>query len=447
MDIRPTHPKRAAPGVWLALLLPMAVLAASLSACGVTLHSGAQALAYIRGGQLWVANGDGSQPRLLAAGPVASFAWSPSHHQLVYRLASGGGSPAPSVPLTSTFAVPDAPGDLVIISINGGAGIQITPHVAGLARSDAWWDVDGNRLLYREEPAPVDPAALSAAYISSQSDQPVGIARKDVLNAAGIPVLSADGAQVAAIGPQGTIRIGTPGQTGRVVARGALVTLPGTGRPARVLWQPGHDAVLYATGGPSGAVSLVLRDLASGSVRPIVTLPTLLDAAFSPDGSRLLVRTPTAFQLWRVVAKQSPLATWPESDPAALPWWSPDGRELLIQDAAGWRLVHIASGAVTTLLTYRAPATSAMTLPGLWHPAAGGPWRADGAQFVLASPDTAHWRGRSLPQSQGSADGLYTATVASDGSVGAPMLIGSGADRAPSWSYINPSCTFLAFAS
>ena len=73
------------------------------------------------------------------------------------------------------LGAPDAPGDLSVGSVSGGSVVQITPNLAGLARSDAWWNTDGNRLLYRESLAGV--GLVGATYVVSQADQPVGIAR------------------------------------------------------------------------------------------------------------------------------------------------------------------------------------------------------------------------------------------------------------------------------
>jgi dipeptidyl aminopeptidase/acylaminoacyl peptidase len=212
-------------------------------------------------------------------------------------------------------------------------------------------------------------------------------------------------------------------------------------RPARVLWQPGHDALLYALAAPTG-VTLDLRSL-SGSVREVVTLPAVLDYAFAPDGSLLLVREPTRFSLWSVSQPGQPLWTWPETDPLALPSWSPDGHQVLVQNGAGLQLADLRTKTVHALLTYE---QSQMQAPPDaqtdWHPAAGSPWATDGHALVFAAATGASWQGRPLPPPHGATSGLYVVSITS-GTVGRPVLVDSGDDRAPSWSFLDPSTAFL----
>src|SRR5215469_12428069 len=78
------RPTSMARGVVLALLVVGWVLAAL---AGCALHPGGQEIAFLRAGQLVAINPDGSDPRMLSSGSVVSFAWSPDHHQLVYRSA------------------------------------------------------------------------------------------------------------------------------------------------------------------------------------------------------------------------------------------------------------------------------------------------------------------------------------------------------------------------
>jgi dipeptidyl aminopeptidase/acylaminoacyl peptidase len=421
---------------WALRLLCVLLVASALLPvlAGCSLHSGGDALAFLRDGQLWTIHSDGSQPLQLTGSHVVGFAWSPDHHELVLRIAA---VPAPTPP-TGIRAAPAAPGDIAAVSINGGAALQLTPTSAGLSRGDAWWNPNGNRILYTERAA---PPPQPATFVVSQVDQPVGIARHPLLNVAGLPVLSPDGMRVAAVSPDGVLLLGPPGQAGRSIASDVLRTLPGMSRPARVLWQPGHDALLYALAAPTG-VTLDLRSL-SGSVREVVTLPAVLDYAFAPDGSLLLVREPTRFSLWSVSQPGQPLWTWPETDPLALPSWSPDGHQVLVQNGAGLQLADLRTKTVHALLTYE---QSQMQAPPDahtdWHPAAGSPWATDGHALVFAAATGASWQGRPLPQPHGATSGLYVVSITS-GTVGRPVLVDSGDDRAPSWSFLDPSTAFL----
>lgn len=416
---------------------------ATLAGCGLTLHPGGDQIGFLRGGQLWVINPDGSLPRELSGSDIVGFAWSPTHHQLVYRYGAAAYTLARTLPPGATDAAPDAAAELGISSINGGAPTQITPVTGVMERSDGWWDTQGNRLLYREYPITLNtpPAPV---YVDSQSDQPVGIARKLLLDAAGIPTLSPDGLRAAVVDPAGNVRVGTPGQTGAVVARGALLTLPtlgGVSHPARLLWQPGQNALLYATAASAsagGVVTLRLLDLGSGRSRAALTTTNLLDVAFSPDGSLLLTHTFGTLTLRRL-SGGAPVYTIPEADPTALVWWAPDGHALLIQDVAGLTLVDARTGAVRAQLRYPAPLAEP-TPTTLWRPGASSPWSGDSQQFAFVAPRNATWQGRPLPTPTQGATGLYV--VAASGA-GAPTLIDSHADTQPGWSYPDPATTFL----
>lgn len=426
-------PRALAPRL-LALLLVAAAALSLLAGCG--LQSGGNTLAYLRDGQLWTVHPDGSNPLEIARGGVVSFAWSPDHHTLVFRVTNPLPAATPN-PLSAS-AAPPAPGEIGAASINGGSALQLTPSVSGLYRGDAWWNPDGNRILYAEQ---VSANAPTPTYFVSQVDQAVGIARHGLLNAASLPVLAPDGKQVAVVAPDGALRIGAPGQPGTNIASGALVTLPVTNRPARVLWQPGHDALLYAAG-RTGNVSLVLRTL-SGATRTVASASALLDYAFAPSGTLLLIRTTEAFQLWRLDQSTAPVFSWPETDPAALPWWSPDSHSLLVQDAAGIRLVDVQTHGIQPLLAYSGQPSPPAAVPTAgWHPAAGTLWSPDGHSIVFTARAGDTWRGTSLTSPRSGPVGLYVATILT-GVTQPPALIASGTMYAPSWSFIDPSTAFL----
>ena len=406
-----------------------------LSGCSV--HTGGDTIAFIRKGVLWTIHPDGTNSVYVAAGTVVSFAWSPNHHELVYRSGSSALLAAQSLSATTTLGPPDAPSLISVASINGGTALQISPDQDTSLRSDAWWDPSGHRLLYAEYFASPSPVL---AYIQSQADQPAGIARKRIEDAATLPVLSPDGKQVAVVDAQGDVLLGSAERPDRAIATGALVALPQVGRPARILWQPRHNGLLYATASPGG-VSLVLHGLASSQATVIGTTSIVLDYAFSPDGTRLLVQTPAGLELWSVTQPGPPLYTWIGRDPYALAWWSHDSATILMQDRDGWRLLDARTGASTVLLMYSTPADNTpITQIASWRPAAGSPWSADDSHIVFVS-GPGIWRDAPLALSHTSSAGLY---VADPRSVTAkPRIIDGGPDIEPSWSYADPSTTFL----
>jgi hypothetical protein len=419
-------------------VLALALLSALLASCAF--QPGGEQIAWQSGSQLWVANPDGSNARQIAPREVAGYAWSPDHHELTFRYSAAANPPLAGAP----WAAPETPSEIAVVSISGGQATQITPSGGGQARSDAWWNPDGNRLLYRE----YSPGApLAAIYYDSQNDQPIGIARKVVLNAATLPTLSPDGMRVAVIDPDGAVRVGAPAQAGSVVARGAALTLPGTGRPARLLWRPGHDQLLYPTAGAGAdATTLRLLDLASGKDSALTSLTDLRDVAFSPDGALLLLDTASGMLLWPV-GENAPRGVIAENDPLAQAFWSPDGRWILVDDSAGLRLYSAASGwreqaALTYASPLSAPAISATTP---WRPATANPWSPDGTAFVFAS-GPAQWQGARLATPTSGSAGVYVERIGASGPSGAPALIASGGVTAPSWGYSDPSTVLLTAA-
>lgn len=420
-------------GFRVSLLLAIALVALA----GCSLHPGGEQIAWQVGSQLWVANPDGSDARLIAGGGVAGFSWSPDHHELAYRTTSG----ANPVPAGAPWAAAETPSEIAISSISGGTPTQITPNANGLTRSDAWWNTQGNRLLYREYGA---GAALAPVYYDSQNDQPVGIARKAVLHSASLPTLAPDGQRVAVIDPTGDLRVGPPTQTGSVMARGAVPYLPGTGRPARLLWRPNHDQIVYPTAGDGAdATTLRLLDLASGKSTPITSLTGLEDASFSPDGASLLLHTASGLLIWPLGA-QAPQASIADSDPLLQAWWSPNARWLLTADASGLRLYsaarHWASVATLTYATpLREPQVSSNTP---WRPETINPWSSDGTALVFASP-AARWQSASLPAPRAGSAGVYVEQISANGPTGSLALIASGDVTTPSWSSVDPSTALL----
>src|SRR5579859_3805961 len=73
--IRPRHEARLASGTLV------------VAACAF--HGGGETIAFLRGGELWSINPDGSGAAWLAGGGVVGFAWSPDHHQVVFRSGNG----------------------------------------------------------------------------------------------------------------------------------------------------------------------------------------------------------------------------------------------------------------------------------------------------------------------------------------------------------------------
>jgi hypothetical protein len=410
--------------------LLMALLLALVAGCAY--HPGGDALAFLRDGALYTIQPDGANLHQIASGDIVSYGWSPSRQQLVYRTASPFPSNRGQSPLENA---PDLSGNLSVVSVNGGSALPITPDASSLVRSDAWWNADGNRLLYAERFPTTDGLDSATEYVVSQADQPVGIASKSISDAAELPALAADGAQVAWINAQGDLLLGAPGTSGQEVASGVLRQLPDTSRVGRVLWRPRTDDLLYATAAENNTVQLTLRS-GNGAARPLGTVTGMLDACFSPDGSWLLVRTTEHFTVWDVRSPGAVRYDWTNSDQTAIPYWSPDSKRLLVFDAAGATLVDLDRKVTTHVLTFAQPYQAREGTPH-WRPAPSSPWSPDGASVAFMAAEGDSWNGAKITTA-----GLYVASVGASGA-GNGRLIDSGADEAPLWSYLDPSASFL----
>jgi hypothetical protein len=407
-----------------------ALLLALVAGCAY--HPGGDALAFLRDGKLYTIQADGANLHQIAGEGIVSYSWSPSRQQLVYRAASPFPSNRGQSPLENA---PDLSGNLSVVSVNGGSTLPITPDAASLVRSDAWWNADGNRLLYAERFPTTDGLDSATEYVVSQADQPVGIASKSISDAATAPALSADGSQVARINAQGDLLLGAPGTSGKEVASGMLRQLPGTSRVGRALWRPRTNDLLYMTAAENNAVQLILRS-GSGATRSLGTVTGMLDACFSLDGSWLLVRTTERFTVWDVRSPGSARYEWANSDQTAIPYWSPDSKRLLVFDAAGATLINLDAKTTTHVLAYAQPYRTRQGMPH-WRPALGSPWSPDGASIVFMAAVGDSWNGVKLTTA-----GLYVTTISAS-RAGNARLIDSGADEAPLWSYLDPSASFL----
>jgi len=418
-----------------------ALVVSLLAACSPG-HTGDIEIGFLRDGALWAIDPDGSNLHQIEAGQMIGFSWSPDHHLIALRMQNnapaGGASP---------FGLSDLNSELGVTAIDGGNVIQITPPDSGLLRSDAWWDADGNRLLYREESSDTNSSGGAPQWKLSQDDQPAGIARKDLPASVVLPAVNSDGSLIASIDAGGHVLVGSPGSAPQTVATGALTILPGSNYPARPLWQPGTGSLLYATAGASADDTRLWLRASDGTTRPLATIPNLQQYAWSPDGRWLLARTSSDYRLYSPSGDER--FSWNDSASVSLPFWSPDSRFVLILDPDGASLVNIAARRQSALLgggVSLPPAPTVGQAPWL-RPAITSPWKSDSSALLFTAAPGSIWSAqpdRALPTGSGSGGGLYVSALNQQSSAPQfPTLLDWGTHQSVAWSTLDPNCAFL----
>ncbi len=423
-------------------LLTLAVLAlGALSACSPG-HTGGNEIGFLRGGALWAIDPDGSNLHQIESGQFIGFSWSPNHQQIALRQANG--KPPGD---TTAFGLGDLKSELGVTAIDGGNIIQITPPNSGLLRSDAWWDSSGNRLLYREEPPDRESAGGLPQWKLSQSDQPAGIARKDLAASVVLPAINSDGSLIASMDSKGTIFVWKPGSAPGAIVSGVLTVLPGSNEPARPLWQPNTGALLYAAAGPGPTDTKFLLRQSNGSTRTLATIANLQQYAWSPDGNLLLARTSSDY---RIYSEQGTLRfAWDDRASASLPFWSPDSHFILLLEPDGFSLVDVAAHTVSHLLNadLNLPASPTAGQAPWLRPATNSPWKVDSSAFVFIAATGSTWNapsGRPLPLGSGTGDGLYVSVLNQQQKTPQfPTLLDWGIHQDAAWSTLDPNCAFL----
>jgi hypothetical protein len=429
---------------WIALLALAVLPGAILGACSPG-HTGGSEIAFLRGGALWEVDQDGSNLHQIASDKILGFSWSPDHHQIVVRMSSGT-PPAGS----SLYGYPDLASELGVTSVDGGNILQITPPGTGLRRSDAWWDANGSRLLYREEKTASGGQLETPLWKLSQADQPAGIARKDLPASSVLPAVNSDGSLVASIDANGRVLVGAPGSAASAVATGALTALPvSPGYPARPLWQPGTGALLYAvaSAGPTPDVTTLVLRSSSGTVRPLLAVANLRQYAWSPDGRQLLVRTASEYRLYS--ASGAERFAWSDTSATSLPFWSPDSHWLLVLEPDHATLINAVTRQRQGLLTGAftlPPAPAGDARAPFLRPATSSPWNSASSAFLLTNNGQGTWDAQPktpLPTASGSGEGLYLVALGQHNSPAFPTLVDWGQHQSLAWTTLDPNCAFL----
>ena len=405
------------------------LLTGCLVGCG-TGNNGGVALAFVRNGALYRLQPDGSTLYQIASGHIIGFAWAPDHHSLVFRYATTSATTTAPGPLP-TETVPDVAAAFGVVSIDGGNVIEIAPQGA-VVRDDAVWNMQGNRLLYRER------YGADTYWFQSQNDQQFGIARKQMAHAAVIPATAPDGSQWAVVNATGQLMVGTYPHL-QALPDGPTTLFAPPNEPARLEWQPHASAILVAVPGTDPGSAILRRYDLTGANQDVATVNGLDNWAFAPNGQQLLWHDAAGYDILSLATGHQ--IRWAEQPGMA--WWSPDGASVLLTAADHASLVDAVTGKVTVLARWTPPAATPIPAADAL-PATGSPWSGDSHQFALALPGgtwLANGTATTLATRGGTGTGIYLIDRAA---LTMPAPIDWGEHRGLSWSTPDPNTQWLA---
>lgn len=436
------------------LVILCLLVLAGLAACSPG-HTGGNEIAFLRDGQLWTIDPDGANAFEVVGGtpPVVGYGWSPTHQILTFRSLDPAFARTSAAKHISLQPVKQLAGDLPstinTIGIDGGTSIPILFSSPSVQNSSAWWNTAGTRLLYREEATNSSSVPTAVLWWLSQNDQPGGIARRALPATFSIPSISPDNTLTVGNSAHGLFTTTLSGTNIQYLVPQKLPGHPLIASLERVLWQPAHtpSELLYALpaqseafGFASPTVQLVLRD-GHGQVT-MLTSCSCTQFAWAPDGNSILYRSGSTSTIFHV----SDHTTF--SFPAArgsVPYWSPDSRFLLLDSLHSLTLISVASHQQEVLLSDNVQAGPeqagyAASRNELLQPLANSPWASDSRHFLFLTRGRSLWLGNSLHL----ATGLYSGAIDDFGKLqGSPVLVDSGNDIQPGWTYENPATSFL----
>jgi len=442
------------------LLLLVLLLASLLAACSPG-HVGGNEIAFLRDGHLWTIDPDGANAFAVVAdtSPVIGYGWSPTHQILTFRSLDPDYAKTAAAhtvvmnPLTQLIG--DVPSSQNTIGIDGGSPIPLLFSSKDVQMSNAWWNANGNRLIYRQEAATSSQSSNTVLWWISQNDQPGGIARKLFPNSFSIPSLATNNSMAIGNSYRGLFSTALDGSHLQFIVPDKL---PGHPLPAtleRVLVQPAHNnpSLLYAistnTPPPTGSfnikplsVQLVIADL-RGHLTTLTTC-TCSQFAWSSDGNTILYSTGSTYSLLRLSDSSSFTIT---AEEGSIPYWSPDSQFLLLDGMNSLTLLTIANQHSCVLLSNSTlpvsntpTVTPALASNSLVQPLSNNLWAADSRHFLFLTRGRLMWEGKNLA----SGKGLYTVVIDNRGqSQGTPTLADAGNDTQAGWTYEDPNTSFL----
>jgi len=446
---------------WLVVLLLL--LLSSLTACSPG-HLGSTVIAFIRNGHLWTIDPNGANAFGIVAQdtPVVGYSWSPTHQILTFRtLDADFAKTSTAKHLTGqpiTGLTEDTPSIENTIGVDGGTPVSIAFSNPTINYSNAIWNTNGTRLLYRQTIQGAQSNPITAQWFISHNDQPGGIALKSFPASYSIPSFSYVSQHTLILGNSDR-GIFTTTLTGTNVHYLTHNLPPGHPLPAsleRILWQPAHQdhSFLYATSisAPSAqqsnatdrpTVELILSTV-DGHTTTLATC-TCTQFAWSPNGNSVLYSTDTTYTILNL-QKATSWNVPTEED--SVPYWSPDSQFLVIDGPHTLQLLSIAKQHRYTLLSdNKANKPLLGSFSGnqsspnaLLQPVPNNIWAADSRQFLFLTHNRLQWQNHPLHPGKG----LYIVAIDNDGHLqGPPTQVDTGNDSQAGWTYQDANTSFL----
>ena len=444
------------------LLIPLLLLTSLLVACSPG-HVGGNEIAFLRDGHLWTMDPDGANAFEVVADstPVIGYGWSPTHQILTYRTLDPDYAKTAAAhslamnPLTELIG--DVPSSLNTIGIDGGSAVPILFSSKDGQESNAWWNAQGNRLIYREEPATPPQTSSTVLWWISQNDQPGGIARKLLPSSFSIPSIATNNSMAIGNSFRGLYATAIDGSNLHFILASKLAGHPLPATIERVMLQPAHDnpALLYAISTAAGTVNsfktqplpvqLVIANL-RGQITTLTTC-TCLQFAWSPDGNSILYSTGSSYTVLHLGSLSSFSFN---AEEGSVPYWSPNSQFLLLNGVHTLSLLNIKQQHLDTLLSNGTPssdnsnssanASATNDINALLQPMSNSLWSTDSQHFLFTTRGRLIWQGKSLT----SGKGLYTIAINAAGQPqGIPTQADAGNDTQAGWTYEDPATSFL----
>lgn len=433
------------------VLFLLLLLLANLVACSAG-HLGGKEIAFIQDGNLWTIDPDGANAfkAVKQDTPVVDFSWSPSHQIFVFRTLDStfaNSQAAKHLTInTITGQVTDNPSTVSTVSIDGGNAIPIMLSDPSLQFSNPVWNNTSTRLIYRQGQTGIQ-SSTKAFWWASQNDQPQGIAAKPLPSSSSRLSLSYIDSSAIGTTSQGIFSVSLTGTNLHYLVH-ETPRYPLPAAIERVMWQPQHTQpyFLYARAVSNTQTFTALPEVqlilhATNGREQVLTTCNCNQFAWAPDGNSILYSTGIQETLLNIKTLTS--FSFPV-EATSVPYWSPDGKYLLLDGTHSLQLVRISDHHQQTLLSDGMSTTnesfSIATTNALLSPVPNSLWASDSSGFVFLSHTRLSWLGHTLQ----SGKGLYTVSIDGQGQpTSVPAIVDKGNDTQVGWSYQDPNTSFL----